>query len=132
MIVMMNRFFQPNNCIINFKKIYKQSNSFDSNKIIYHPDSQQHSMKGMFYIPNFVTEEEEINILEKIDSNQWLKEIHRRQQHYGYVYYHSRSDLPEIQPTKQPSSILPLKTFDDMMSRLAKLYKVKLLIHPKK
>ena len=38
--------------------------------------------------------------MEIIDKNNWRKDIRRRQQHYGMLYYHTRHNLSEIQNEK--------------------------------
>jgi len=47
---------------------------------------------GLRYIPNFVTLEEQDRLLREIDANNWITDLRRRVQHYGYRYdYRSRS-----------------------------------------
>jgi len=41
---------------------------------------------GMTYIPNFVSKEEEKELLREIDGRPWSNELKRRVQHYGYKY----------------------------------------------
>lgn len=43
-------------------------------------------IKGLIYIPNFVSREEELCLIDSIDSEPWLTEIKRKVQHYGYKY----------------------------------------------
>ena len=48
-------------------------------------------IRGLRYLPNFVTEEEEGKLLHLLDENLWSCELSRRVQHYGYKYdYKSR------------------------------------------
>lgn len=59
---------------------------------------------GLKLIPDFITAEEEKELLKAIDSEVWLDELQRKVQHYGYKYdYRARridesfklGDLPE-------------------------------------
>lgn len=43
-------------------------------------------IEGLQYVPEFITKEEEINLLQAINSETWLTDIKRRVQHYGYRY----------------------------------------------
>lgn len=50
------------------------------------------NVTGLTYVPNFLSKEEEISLIESIMSEKWLTDIKRRVQHYGYKYdYKSRS-----------------------------------------
>lgn len=44
------------------------------------------SIPGFQYIPNYISAEEENTLIKIIDQQQWLSEISRRVQHYGYKY----------------------------------------------
>jgi len=47
---------------------------------------------GLTYIPNFISRQEEICLLDNINSNEWLSDLKRRVQHYGWKYdYRSRN-----------------------------------------
>jgi alkylated DNA repair dioxygenase AlkB len=47
---------------------------------------------GLTYIPNFISEEEEQNLLLMIEKNEWLSDLKRRVQHYGWKYdYRARN-----------------------------------------
>ncbi|WP_343558106.1 alpha-ketoglutarate-dependent dioxygenase AlkB [Sphingobacterium sp.] len=47
---------------------------------------------GLLYIPNFITRIEEKNLLSAINGEEWLNDLKRRVQHYGYKYdYRARS-----------------------------------------
>lgn len=61
-------------------------------------------ISGLSYIPNYITSEQERNLVQMIDSQSWLTDLKRRVQHYGYKYdYKSRridlsmkvGDLPD-------------------------------------
>lgn len=47
---------------------------------------EQVQMEGLTYVENFITNEEERELLEHIDRGQWLFDLKRRVQHYGYKY----------------------------------------------
>jgi alkylated DNA repair dioxygenase AlkB len=54
-------------------------------------------VKGMEYIPNFISHSEQENLLHQIDAQPWSQELKRRVQHYGYRYdYKSRSVASSI------------------------------------
>jgi alkylated DNA repair dioxygenase AlkB len=41
---------------------------------------------GLFYAENIMTNEEENEIISEINKNEWLDDLSRRVQHYGYKY----------------------------------------------
>lgn len=43
-------------------------------------------MNGLTYIKDFITEDEELNLISFINSMEWNNELSRRTQHYGYKY----------------------------------------------
>lgn len=47
---------------------------------------QVNSIDGLEYYPRFITREEEIKLVETIDSKEWLSDLKRKVQHYGYKY----------------------------------------------
>ncbi len=47
---------------------------------------QDFKIKGLNYIPNFITQTEHDLLLTKIDHQIWLTDLKRRVQHYGYKY----------------------------------------------
>ena len=50
------------------------------------------AIHGLRYIEDFVTEAEELQLLEAVDREAWLTDIQRRVQHFGYRYdYKARS-----------------------------------------
>lgn len=54
-------------------------------------------MNGLQYRPNYLGEEAETLIINKIDSQEWSTELNRRVQHYGYKYaYKERKVTPEM------------------------------------
>lgn len=48
-------------------------------------------INGLQYIPNFISEQEEVDLMAYVDSADWDNSLKRRVQHYGYAYdYTSR------------------------------------------
>ncbi len=43
-------------------------------------------ISGLYYIANFITSEQEQNLVQIIDTQPWLDDLKRRVQHYGYKY----------------------------------------------
>ncbi len=72
---------------------------------------------GLTYIPDFVTQDEEIALITEIDMQPWLTDLKRRVQHYGYKYdYKARAvtnnaylgPLPDwIKPIVQKLPFMP-------------------------
>ncbi|MEN9613521.1 MAG: hypothetical protein RLZZ628_4335 [Bacteroidota bacterium] len=50
-------------------------------------------IEGLTYIPAFITVEEQQNLLESIDKNEWLNDLKRRVQHYGYKYNYRKRNI---------------------------------------
>lgn len=51
---------------------------------------------GLQYVPNFITSQEEEDLIHNVDQNEWDTSLKRRVQHYGYKYdYSSRRVEPE-------------------------------------
>jgi alkylated DNA repair dioxygenase AlkB len=44
------------------------------------------TVKGLSYLPDFITPEQHEVLVQRIDSHPWLTELRRRVQHYGYKY----------------------------------------------
>ena len=68
------------------------------------PISEDEEIHGLTYVPDFITEAEERELVKKIDGEDWSTELQRRVQHYGWRYdYKARhvgenmrlGDLPE-------------------------------------
>lgn len=64
----------------------------------YVTDTSHLPVKGLTYIPNFITDEEHDQLMKTIYSHPFTKLIHRNQQFYGQVYYHTTHDIKELQP----------------------------------
>lgn len=74
---------------------------------------------GMSYYPSYITSLECEKLLQIIENNPWVKEIRRRQQHYGYLYYHTRHNLETLQPIEQEiKTCLPLESFNFLIERM--------------
>lgn len=48
--------------------------------------NDDYKIKGLAYLPNFVSESEHDFLLSSIDKEPWLDDLKRRVQHYGYKY----------------------------------------------
>lgn len=94
------------------------------------------NMSGLDYIPDFITREQECDIIEStIDSNSWSKVLQRRQQFYGKVYYHTKCDNIHLQPGSESSAIrqsLPLDPFASLIKKCvdANLFTSDPSLHP--
>jgi len=52
----------------------------------------QVDIPGLAYLPNYIDEQTEADLLQYIDDQPWITELKRRVQHYGYRYdYRARS-----------------------------------------
>jgi alkylated DNA repair dioxygenase AlkB len=49
-------------------------------------DLSLNKIKGLQYIPNFITRNEEQQLLKTIDNQVWINDLKRRVQHYGFKY----------------------------------------------
>jgi len=58
-------------------------------------EENKESIQGLYYVKNFLSEEESINLLKVIDQQKWLDVINRRVQHYGYIYDYKRRNVSE-------------------------------------
>jgi len=47
---------------------------------------EQPIIPGLRYVPEFLTEDEEKDLIEKIDQSEWMEDLQRRVQHYGWRY----------------------------------------------
>lgn len=50
-------------------------------------------INGLRYMPNFVSEKEQIKLISHIDSQIWSKDLKRRTQQYGYKYDYSKKKV---------------------------------------
>jgi alkylated DNA repair dioxygenase AlkB len=51
------------------------------------------SVPGLCYYPEYITKEQEDNFIKIIDRSQWLLDLSRRVQHYGYRYDYKKRYL---------------------------------------
>lgn len=52
-------------------------------------------IKGLRYIPAFITEEEATDLIDTIYSQPWLSDLKRRVQHYGYKYDYTAKTISD-------------------------------------
>lgn len=58
--------------------------------------------KGLFVIQDFISKEEEAEIMKEIDSKEWTQSIGRRVQHYGYEFNYKTKN---VDPSQTPSPL---------------------------
>lgn len=77
---------------------------------------------GMTYLPSFLTEEEQANLLQTVDYFPWLNDLKRRVQHYGYKYdYTTKVVRPDMSvgPLPDQFKVLARKMYDcDILSEM--------------
>ena len=67
------------------------------------------TIPGLRYIPGFVDEPQEAELLAAVDAQPWLGDLKRRVQHYGYRYdYQARRVDPSMYLGPLPDWALPL------------------------
>jgi len=59
---------------------------------IFTTNASVHPIDGLGYTPNFLTPKEQQRIMDVIDRHESVRVIHRNQQFYGRVYYHTTHD----------------------------------------
>jgi alkylated DNA repair protein alkB family protein 8 len=52
-----------------------------------------HSIPGLIIINDFISEEEEKQLIENIDKEEWKKLTNRRVQHYGYEFVYGANNI---------------------------------------
>lgn len=57
------------------------------------PKAMEIEISGLKYIPDFITSQEEQDLLTAINSEKWLADLKRRVQHYGYKYDYNKRSL---------------------------------------
>jgi len=50
-------------------------------------------IQGLSYIENFISDQEESDLIDLIDHGIWLNELKRRVQHYGYKYDYTKKQI---------------------------------------
>lgn len=74
---------------------------------------EEPGVPGLTYVPNFLDEAEEKHIIEQIDRGEWIEDLQRRVQHYGWRYdYKARRVDPEMRLGELPAWA------DDLAQRL--------------
>ena len=64
---------------------------------------RQIELAGLQYFPNFISEDEENELIEIIDNQSWLNDLKRRIQHYGWKYdYKARAVTVDLYLGKLP------------------------------
>ncbi len=84
---------------------------FVSDVAVHYAIEQKESLEnlGGRYIENYITPEEEKTLLSHIDDNEWLTDLKRRVQHYGYRYdYHARRIVEDMHIGDLPEWVMPL------------------------
>lgn len=51
------------------------------------------NIAGLSYIPEYITLEEEVELIQTIESQIWITELKRRVQHYGYKYDYKKHNI---------------------------------------
>ena len=74
-------------------------------------DTQMRQLEniGIIYKPDFISQQEEIELLKEIDATPWLTDLRRRVQHYGFRYDYKKravSESDRIEPL--PPWVKPL------------------------
>ncbi|MXY50993.1 MAG: alpha-ketoglutarate-dependent dioxygenase AlkB [Gammaproteobacteria bacterium] len=59
------------------------------------PPRPPDKLPGFAYLPNFITAEEEDELLQHIDDAEWSTELKRRVQHYGWRYDYGQRQIDE-------------------------------------
>lgn len=77
---------------------------------------EQVEIPGLIYVPDFVSEEEERELLAAVDGGNWHRLAKRRVQHYGYEFkYQSRN----VDPTQELGAFPPpLRSVSQKVERL--------------
>ena len=77
---------------------------------------EQKLPQGLTYIPNYITEEKQQELITKIDEQPWLTGLKRRVQHYGYKYdYKARKITPELKIDPVPDWLQVLPNYDQVI-----------------
>jgi len=65
-------------------------------------DTQQ--IHGLIYIPEYISKSQEQELIKNIDEQQWLNDLKRRVQHYGYKYdYKARTITSDLKIGEIPN-----------------------------
>ena len=73
------------------------------------PTPQTAGRNGLHYAPDFITQEEQAELVKRVDQMPWQTTLKRRVQHYGYLYdYQARTILPKHYLGPLPDFLQPL------------------------
>jgi len=82
-------------------KSFSQNSFFDESHVIAAP------IPGLIYIPEYISQQQENDLIRIIDAQPWITELKRRVQHYGYRYdYKARNITPESKLEPLPEWLL--------------------------
>lgn len=56
---------------------------------------EESQIQGLQYIPNFISEDEETKLVQTINQQEWLTDLKRRVQHYGWKYDYTARRVTE-------------------------------------
>ena len=65
------------------QNLYNQTDLFSNTSILANSWS---NIEGLLYVENFITTDEQNELIQLIDNEVWLDDLKRRVQHYGYKY----------------------------------------------
>ena len=64
---------------------------------------------GLYYLPEFLTAEQQAKIISRLDSAEWNNDMRRRVQQYGWRYdYRARAITPDMYLGALPQWLQPL------------------------
>lgn len=70
---------------------------FQTNLFAEDAESSTQAIDGLIYLPNYITVEQEAELIATIDEQPWLNDLKRRVQHYGWKYdYKARRIDPSM------------------------------------
>ena len=87
-------------------------------------DSVVPDIPGLQMVEDFITEDEEKELLELINGEEWSKSISRRTQHYGYVYnYRSKNAKQKGNPIPEWKILEKVKKYIEFEQVIINEYK---------
>jgi len=67
------------------------------------------AINGLTYLPNYLNVDQQNTLIEAIDQQNWMNDLKRRVQHYGYRYdYRRRTVTPDMYLGKLPGWLSPI------------------------
>ena len=64
-------------------------------------ESNVPAIPGLQYVPDFLDRRQERDLIAHVDSNEWLDDLARRVQHYGFKYDYGHGPLRKTNPLPQ-------------------------------